>query len=131
MKNDTNQTPPDFPDKGGQQAFQSAADLAGEVAVLVSKRRPPAEAVILAWLRLLQAVVEAIPAYFPDEMLYLRNRLTSICCLVQAMEWGAAGYEMRELALKLRRWEGGDGVLAPSTDPRFPSPTPVVAKPFE
>jgi hypothetical protein len=86
----------------------SGVVLAEELVSLIGRREPSSVSVLLARLALLRAVLEATPDYLPAEMLYLRNRLASIRRSVECEDWGVALYEVREMARKLRRWEGGD-----------------------
>jgi hypothetical protein len=67
-------------------------------------------------------------------MLYLRNRLADIHRSLESEDWGVALYEMREMARKLRRWEGGDQgsmpVPAPDPQPQLPA-TAMAERPCE
>lgn len=72
----------------------------------------------------LAEVIEALPPHVADagRMCFLRNALASARALFNAGEWGAAGYQLRQLTRKL-------GLMtreasAPNPDPCPGDPTP-------
>ena len=112
-------TPSEAMNDPNRTSTQTAADQADELVALLHRRQPSVQPVVEARLRILEDTVEADPRYSPAEMLYLRNRLVNCRLLNELQEWGAAEYQLREMARKLRRWEGGseDGLLVPVLDP--------------
>lgn len=88
--------------------YRCTAELADELVAQIGTALFD-RARVLPRLTELEATLERSATFFPEEMCYLRNRLHSIRCLLDAGEQGAARYEMREMARKLRRWESVEG----------------------
>jgi hypothetical protein len=98
-----------------QPAIPRAAEQADGLAALLRRRESSMQPIVEARLRILEDALESDPAYTPEQMVYLRNRLCNCRLLNEVEEWGAAEYQMREMAHKLRRWDGGDDDRAPAT----------------
>ncbi len=133
MKNCANKAASNLFNALAEPATQSAASLADDLAALLFNRDTSMNADILAGLHVLGSMLEATPTYFVEEISYLRNRLASISRQTESAEWGAALYEMRELARKLRRWGGGDDsdLIVPADGPSPMLPTSVAGEAYK
>jgi hypothetical protein len=81
----------------------SGASLAESLSFRLLKECGLDSSEFLGELALLQAILEADPAHSIAEMSYFRNRLGSSARYALIRERGAAAYQLREIARRLRR----------------------------